>query len=164
MMFGNKIYSTGPEPCCANAAEMWRPKTGITFGTFDLLHAGHVTMLQQCKMQCDELIVGLQSDPTIDRPDYKNKPIQTMFERYIQLLSCKWVDTIIPYETETDVLDILGIADVKKRFLGEEYRGEYIHGEEICKYRNIEIVFIERKHNYSSTELRKRVSYYESHR
>lgn len=163
-MFGNRIYSTGPEPCYTNTTEKWRPNIGITFGAFDLLHAGHITMLQQCKMQCDELIVGLQTDPTIDRPNQKNKPIQTMFERYAQLVSCRWVDTIVPYETENDLLSILSIADVRKRFIGEEYRGEYVHGEELCKLRNIDIVFIERKHTYSSSELRKRVFQNESYK
>jgi glycerol-3-phosphate cytidylyltransferase len=167
MLYGASKF-TGyavPEQCyTANSTEKWRPNIGITFGTFDLFHAGHTTMLQHCKTQCDQLIVGLQSDPTIDRPDSKNKPIQSLFERYAQLDACRWVDAIIPYDTEDDLLNILSIGEFRKRFIGEEYKGHYIHGEDICKSRNIEIVFIERKHFYSSSELRQRVSYNESHR
>jgi glycerol-3-phosphate cytidylyltransferase len=157
MLYGAET-SPYTKDCYSNAipVEKWRPNWGITFGTFDLLHAGHTTMLQQCKAQCDRLIVGLQSDPTIDRPK-KNKPVQSLFERYVQLTACRWVDDIVPYDTEDDLLNILSITDVKKRFLGEEYKGAYIHGEEICKQRNIDLVFIDRQHNYSSSELRNRV-------
>lgn len=155
----NRNY--GPMPAtdyCTNAVvEKWRPNNGITFGTFDLLHTGHITMLEQCKMQCDYLVVGLQSDPTIDRPDTKNRPVQSLFERYAQLSSCRSVDQIIPYDTEEDLANMLSILDVKKRFLGEEYNGEFIYAGDICKQRNIELVYIERKHNYSSSHLRTRV-------
>jgi len=152
------IRSTYPmaEPCY-NHSEKWRPNNGITFGTFDLMHAGHVTMLEQCRAQCDHLIVGLQSDPTIDRPDSKNKPVQSLFERYAQLSACRFVDQIIPYDTEEDLANMLSILDVKKRFLGEEYNGEFIYAGDVCKLRNIELVYIERKHNYSSSNLRTRV-------
>ena len=95
-------------------------KTGITFSTFDLLHAGHVAMLREAKSQCDYLIVGLQSDPTIDRPDTKNKPIQTMFERYLQLKAINYVDEVLPYQTEQDVIDILQTLPIDVRILGEE--------------------------------------------
>lgn len=136
---------------------VWRPGSGITFGTFDLLHSGHITMLEQCRSQCDYLIVGLQSDPTIDRPDTKNRPVQSLFERYAQLSSSRFVDQIIPYDTEEDLANMLSILDVKKRFLGEEYNGQFIYAGDVCKLRNIELVYIERKHNYSSSNLRTRV-------
>src|SRR6056300_542311 len=95
-------------------------KVGITFSTFDLLHAGHVAMLRDAKNQCDYLIVGLQSDPTIDRPDTKNSPIQTMFERYLQLKAVEYVDEVIPYQTEQDLEDILQTLNINVRILGEE--------------------------------------------
>lgn len=141
----------------------WRPNVGITFGAFDLFHAGHSIMLEQCKQHCDYLIVGLQTDPTIDR-SFKNKPIQSVFERYAQLEACRWVDKIIPYETEKDLMNILSIIDVRKRFLGEEYKGQFIYGQEICEDRKIELVFVERRHGYSSSELRKRVLENESYK
>ena len=127
------IRSTYPTETCYNQAEKWRPNNGITFGTFDLLHAGHVTMLEQCKHQCDYLVVGLQSDPTIDRPDSKNKPVQSLFERYAQLSACRFVDQIIPYDTEEDLANILSIMDVKKRFLGEEYKGQFVYAADVCR-------------------------------
>jgi len=160
MSFGtNKYY--GPMPSTdnyCNPVEKWRPNVGITFGAFDLLHAGHTTMLQKCREQCDHLIVGLQTDPTIDRPNIKHKPVQSTFERYAQLDACRWVDSIIPYDTENDLLNILSIVDVRKRFLGHEYEGQFVYGEEICRSRNIELVFIERHHGYSSSNLRLRVT------
>jgi glycerol-3-phosphate cytidylyltransferase len=130
--------------------------SGITFGSFDLLHAGHVTMLNECKRQCDWLIVGLQTDPTIDRPQ-KNKPVQTTFERWVQLEALKCVDQIIPYDTEQDLLNMLSILNVDRRFIGDDYREQYIHGRSICEQKNIEIVYIRRQHTYSSSELRKRI-------
>lgn len=159
MSFGtNKYY--GPMPATenyCNSVEQWRPNVGITFGAFDLLHAGHTTMLQKCREQCDHLIVGLHSDPTIDRPKDKHKPVQSLFERYAQLDACRWVDSIIPYDTELDLENMLSIIDVRKRFLGEEYRGQYIYGQEICNHRNIELIYIERQHIYSTSNLRMRV-------
>jgi glycerol-3-phosphate cytidylyltransferase len=140
-----------------STSESWRPNKGITFGTFDLLHSGHITMLEQCRSQCDYLIVGLQSDPTIDRPDTKNRPVQSLFERYAQLSSSRFVDQIIPYDTEEDLANMLSILDLRKRFLGEEYKDQFIFARDVCKLRNIELVYIERKHNYSSTNLRGRV-------
>jgi len=136
---------------------------GITFGSFDLLHAGHVTMLQECKRQCDWLIVGLQTDPTIDRPK-KNKPVQTSFERWVQLNSLKSVDEIIPYDTEEDLINILSIVNINIRFIGSDYTNQYIHGKDICINRNIDIKYVDRLHNYSSSELRKRVLENESHK
>ena len=82
-------------------------KVGFTCSTFDLFHAGHIMMLKEAKTQCDHLIVGLQTDPTIDRPDTKNKPVQSVFERYEQLKACKYIDEILVYETEDDLVNIL---------------------------------------------------------
>lgn len=130
--------------------------TGITFGSFDLLHAGHASMLQECKGHCDYLIVGLQTDPTIDRPE-KNKPIQTTYERWVQLQSMKAVDLIVPYDTEKDLENILAMLDVQKRFIGSEYKGVSIFGQDICEKRNIEIIYLDRLHSYSSSELRQRM-------
>ncbi|MDB2315654.1 adenylyltransferase/cytidyltransferase family protein [bacterium] len=132
-------------------------KTGITFSTFDLLHAGHIGMLREAKANCDYLIVGLQSDPTIDRPDTKNKPIQTMVERYAQLNALKFVDEIVPYQTEVDVVDILELFQIDVRFLGDEYRDKDFTGKDVCRKRDIELHFNKRDHRFSSSDLRKRV-------
>ena len=127
-------------------------KIGITASTFDLLHAGHILMLKEAKEQCDYLIVALQTDPTIDRPE-KNKPVQSVFERFTQLAACKYVDKIIPYETEKDLMNILSSIRIDVRILGEEYRDKSFTGENLP----IEIYFNSRKHDFSSTELRERV-------
>jgi glycerol-3-phosphate cytidylyltransferase len=132
-------------------------KTGITFSTFDLLHAGHIGMLREAKANCDYLIVGLQSDPTIDRPDTKNKPIQTMVERYAQLNALKFVDEIVPYQTEQDIIDILELFQIDVRFLGEEYREKEFTGRATCAARGIEVYFNKRDHRFSTTDLRDRV-------
>tara|TARA_B100000242_G_scaffold291050_1_gene263613 strand:- start:245 stop:664 length:420 start_codon:yes stop_codon:yes gene_type:complete len=132
-------------------------KVGITFSTFDLLHAGHIAMLREAKNQCDYLIVGLQSDPTIDRPDSKNSPIQTMFERYLQLKAVEYVDEIIPYQTERDLEDILETLPINTRILGEEYRDKDFTGKDICRKRGIELYFNKRDHRFSSTDLRNRI-------
>ena len=132
-------------------------KVGITFSTFDLLHAGHIAMLREAKHQCDYLIVGLQSDPTIDRPDSKNSPIQTMFERYLQLKAVEYVDEIIPYQTERDLEDILETLPINTRILGEEYRDKDFTGKDICRKRGIELYFNKRDHRFSSTDLRNRI-------
>ena len=132
-------------------------KVGITFSTFDLLHAGHIAMLREAKGQCDYLIVGLQSDPTIDRPDTKNKPIQTMFERYLQLKAVEYVDEVIPYQTESDVIDILQTLPIDVRILGKEYKEKDFTGKDICNQRGIELYFNTRDHRFSTTDLRKRV-------
>jgi glycerol-3-phosphate cytidylyltransferase len=128
-------------------------KTGITFSTFDLLHAGHIGMLREAKSICDYLIVGLQSDPTIDRPDTKNKPIQTMVERY----ALKFVDEIVPYQTEEDVVDILQLFQIDVRFLGDEYRDKDFTGKDVCRKRDIDLHFNKRDHRFSSSGLRQRV-------
>ncbi|MBZ4042115.1 MULTISPECIES: adenylyltransferase/cytidyltransferase family protein [Flavobacterium] len=130
--------------------------TGITFSAFDLLHAGHVRMLEEAKQHCDYLIVGLQTDPTLDRPE-KNKPTQSVVERYIQLKGCKFVDEIIPYATEQDLLDILQALPVDVRILGEEYRNKNFTGREYCEKMEIKLVFNKRNHRFSSSGLRKEV-------
>lgn len=133
-------------------------KVGITFSTFDLLHAGHIAMLREAKSQCDYLIIGLQSDPTIDRPDTKNKPIQTMFERYLQIKSVEYVDEVIPYQTEKDVIDILQTLPIDVRILGKEYKEKDFTGKDVCNQRGIELYFNTRDHRFSTTDLRKRVT------
>lgn len=132
-------------------------KVGITFSTFDLLHAGHIGMLREAKQHCDYLIVGLQTDPTIDRPDTKNKPVQTLVERYAQLNAVKFVDEIVPYQTEQDVVDILELFEIDIRFLGEEYREKDFSGKDVCRKRGIDLHFNKRDHRFSSSDLRKRV-------
>jgi len=132
-------------------------KIGFTCSTFDLLHAGHIGMLREAKANCDVLIVGLQSDPTIDRPDTKNKPIQTMVERYAQLNALKFVDEIVPYQTEQDLIDILELFQLDVRFLGDEYKEKEFTGKDVCRKRGIELHFNKRDHRFSTTDLRKRV-------
>jgi len=130
--------------------------TGFVCGAFDLLHPGHVALFKEARHHCNFLIVGLHTNPQIDR-SYKNIPIQSMYERYVQLMSCKLVDQVIPYDTEKDLENILAIEPIDVRFLGEEYIGHQITGQKICEERNIKIIFLNRKHNYSSTELRERI-------
>jgi glycerol-3-phosphate cytidylyltransferase len=132
-------------------------KTGFTCSTFDLFHAGHIMMLKEAKTQCDHLIVGLQTDPTIDRPDTKNKPIQSVFERYEQLKACKYVDEILVYATEKDLVDILLSYPINIRILGDEYEHKAFTGRQECIERNIEFYFNKRAHTFSTTELRQRV-------
>ncbi len=136
--------------------EKTNPIIGITFSCFDLLHAGHVRMLAEAKKQCDYLIVGLQTDPTIDRPE-KNKPTQTVVERYIQLKGCKYVDEIIPYTTEKDLEDILKLYEIDVRIIGVEYKDKNFTGREFCEEQNIRLYYNERHHRFSSTNLRKEV-------
>jgi glycerol-3-phosphate cytidylyltransferase len=131
--------------------------TGITFSSFDLFHSGHVAMLKEAKANCDFLIVGLQTDPTIDRPE-KNKPIQSVFERYVQLEGCKYIDQIIPYATEQDIIDILLTYQINTRFIGEEYRSKEYTGKELCVDKGIEIYYNKRQHSFSTSELRKRIN------
>ena len=131
-------------------------KTGITFSCFDLFHAGHIKMLEEAKTQCDYLIVGLQVDPTLDRPE-KNKPIQTVVERYIQLKSCKFIDEIIPYATEQDLLDILSSFKINVRIIGEEYKKINFTGKDYCIKKGIELYYNKREHRFSSSGLRKQV-------
>ena len=131
-------------------------KVGITFSAFDLLHAGHIAMLRESKEQCDYLVAGLQLDPTIDRPE-KNKPVQTIVERYTQLKGVKYVDEIIPYGTEKDLEDILTMYHIDVRILGEEYRDKDFTGKDICRKREIDLYFNKRDHRFSTSDLRKRV-------
>lgn len=133
-------------------------KIGITFSTFDLLHAGHIAMLAEAKNHCDYLICGLQTDPTIDRPDTKNKPVQSIVERQIQLAACRYVDEVVVYSTEQDLADLLLILPVDVRILGVEYEGKDFSGKNECDKRNIELVFNGRDHSFSSSSLRKRVA------
>jgi glycerol-3-phosphate cytidylyltransferase len=136
-------------------------KVGFTCSTFDLLHAGHVMMLREAKTVCDYLIVGLQTDPSIDRQD-KNKPVQTLVERHIQLEAIEYVDEIIPYQTETDLEDILNMFNINVRILGEEYKDGKFTGRAICAKRGIELYYNKRDHRFSSSDLRKRVANNES--
>jgi len=132
-------------------------RIGFVASSFDLLHAGHIQMLREAKEQCDYLIVGLQTDPTIDRPK-KNQPVQTVVERYTQLKGVRYVDEIIPYATESDLEDILTMYHIDVRILGEEYRDLDFTGKDICKKRSIQLYFNKRDHRFSSSDLRKRVA------
>lgn len=136
-------------------------KIGITFSAFDLLHAGHIKMLEDAKRQCDYLICGLQTDPTLDRPD-KNKPAQTVVERYIQLAGCKFVDEIVPYATEQDLEDILKSFKIDVRILGDEYQDKNFTGRAYCEEKGIELYYNTRDHRFSSSGLRKSVAEKES--
>lgn len=128
-------------------------KIGFTASTFDLFHAGHIMMLKEARMHCDYLIVGLQADPTIDR-EWKNKPVQSLFERFVQLQACKYVDEIVPYATEKELLDILLSYPIDVRIIGEEYRHKQFTGHDLP----IEIYYNSRQHSFSTTELRNRVA------
>jgi glycerol-3-phosphate cytidylyltransferase len=129
---------------------------GFTCSTFDLLHAGHITMLRDAKARCDYLICGLQVDPSIDRPE-KNSPVQTIVERHTQLAAVKYVDEIIPYCTEADLLDIINMYPINIRILGDEYRDKDFTGKDECRRRDIELYFNKRDHRFSSSGLRKSV-------
>ena len=132
-------------------------KIGFNCSSCDLFHAGHVTMMKMEKQLCDYLIVALQVDPTIDRPGVKNKPVQSVYERYVQLQGCKYVDEILVYETEADLLNLLQTQNIDVRFLSEEYKDRDFTGKQYCIDNGIEIHFHKREHQYSSTELRNRV-------
>ena len=131
-------------------------KIDITFSTFDLFHAGHVKMLEDAKRKCDYLIVGLQTDPTIDRST-KNKPVQSLVERYIQVKACKYVDEIVPYSTEGELLEILQSFKIDLRIVGEDYLDKYFTGKQFCIENGIEIYYNSRKHGFSSTTLRNKL-------
>ena len=124
---------------------------GFTCGAFDPLHAGHIVMLEEARSNCDYLIVGLQTDPTIDRNE-KNKPIQSVYERYVQLNAVEYVDEIIPYDTEQSLLDLLQSQNIDIRFVGEEYRDSKLTGRDL-----IELHYTSRRHSFSSSSLRERV-------
>ncbi|MFV8370425.1 adenylyltransferase/cytidyltransferase family protein [Flavobacterium sp. LB2R40] len=131
-------------------------KIGITFSAFDLLHAGHIKMLEEAKHQCDYLIAALQTDPTIDRPE-KNRPTQTVVERYIQLKGCKYVDEIVPYATEQDLEDILRSFKIDVRIIGDEYKDKSFTGRSYCDEKGIALFFNVRDHRFSSSSLRKEI-------
>ena len=133
-------------------------KVGITFSTFDLLHAGHIAMLAEAKNHCDYLICGLQTDPTIDRPDTKNKPVQSIVERQIQLSACRFVDEIVVYSTEQDLIDLILTLPIDVRILGVEYEDTNFTGRNEGTGRGIVHVFNKRDHSFSSSSLRKRVA------
>jgi len=139
-------------------------RIGITFSTFDMLHAGHIAMLSEAKNHCDYLICGLQTDPTIDRPETKNTPIQSIVERQIQLAACRYVDEVVVYQTEQDLVDLLLILPLDVRVLGVEYQDKEFSGKHECYQRNIELVFNDRDHSFSSSSLRRRVAAAESHK
>lgn len=129
---------------------------GFTASSFDLFHSGHVAMLKEARANCDYMIVGLQTDPTLDRPE-KNKPIQSVFERYVQLEGCKYIDEIIPYESEKDLTDIFLTYGIDVRFIGEEYKDKDFTAKQICVDKNIKIHYNKRQHSFSTTNLRKRI-------
>ena len=131
-------------------------KIGFQCSSFDMLHAGHVTMLKQEKDLCDYLKVALQVDPTIDRPGAKNKPVQSIYERYVQLQACRYVDEILVYDTEADLLNLIMTQDMHIRFLSEEYYGRDFTGKQYCIDNGIEIHYHKRRHSFSSSDLRKR--------
>ncbi len=128
-------------------------KKGFTCGTFDLLHAGHMLMLKEIRGGCEYLIVGLQSDPTIDRPE-KNKPVETLEERMIRLEGCKYVDEVIVYNTEKELYELLKNLNPDVRFIGADWKGKSFTGDDLP----INVIFNSREHNYSSTNLRKRIT------
>jgi glycerol-3-phosphate cytidylyltransferase len=133
-------------------------KIGFNCSSFDLLHAGHVTMLKMEKQLCDYLIVALQIDPTMDRPGIKNKPVQSAYERYVQLQACKYVDEILVYETEYDLLQLLQTQTIHIRFLSDEYLNRDFTGKQWCMNNGIELHYHKRQHDYSSSELRARTA------
>jgi glycerol-3-phosphate cytidylyltransferase len=136
--------------------EMVGKPVGFTCSTFDLLHAGHILMLAEAKSICDYLIVAVQSDPTVDRGETKNKPVQSIVERYVQLSAVKFIDEIIVYDTEKDLEDLLMFLPITIRVIGEEYRDKHFTGKEICENRGIKIFYNSRQHRFSSSELRQR--------
>jgi glycerol-3-phosphate cytidylyltransferase len=136
-------------------------KIGFNCSSFDLFHAGHVTMLKMEKEMCDYLKVALQVDPTIDRPGVKNKPVQSVYERHVQLQACKYVDEILVYETEEDLLNLIQTQTIHIRFLSEEYMDRNFTAKQYCIDHDIELFYHLRKHKYSSTEIRNRVYNFE---
>jgi glycerol-3-phosphate cytidylyltransferase len=131
-------------------------KVGITCSCFDLLHAGHIKMLEEAKNNCDYLIAALQTDPTIDRPS-KNKPVQSLVERYIQLNACVHVDEIIPYQTEEELIEIFRSFNLDVRFIGQEYENDHFTAKDVCEERDIEIHYNKRDHAWSSSKLRNKL-------
>jgi len=132
-------------------------KIGFNCSALDLMHAGHVTMFREEKRYCDHLIVALQTDPTIDRPNSKNTPVQSVYERFVQLSACRYIDEVLVYATEEELLNILRTTHIDIRFLGEEYKNRDFTGRQYCVDQGIELFYHERQHTYSSSSLRKRV-------
>ena len=132
-------------------------KVGLTASTFDLLHAGHIAMLREAKSQCDHLICALQVDPSTDRPE-KNAPVQSIVERYAQLSAVTYVDEVLVYCTEEDLLDIIQMYPIDLRILGGEYSNKNFTGKDECRRRGIQLYFNKREHRFSSSDLRKRVA------
>ena len=131
-------------------------KTGITFGAFDLCHAGHVLMFAECKENCDYLIVGLQVNPKLER-ESKNSPVQSLCERYVQLNAIKYIDEIIPYAYEHEIVQILQSRKINVRFVGNDYNNRDFTGKEYCVNASIDLFFNNRDHGFSTTELRNRI-------
>jgi len=128
--------------------------TGFTCGAWDVCHAGHLVMFEECKKQCNYLIVGLQTDPTIDRPE-KHKPVQTIFERYMQLRACKFIDEVIPYDTEEDLYNLLVCLKPDIRFMGADWKDKPNYSRDLLS--QMKVIYNSREHTFSSTELRKRI-------
>lgn len=133
-----------------------KPVVGFTCGAFDLFHAGHVLMLAEAKEHCDYLIVGLQSDPSFDRPT-KNTPVQSIVERQVQVKGCRYVDEVIIYDTEKDLLDLFKILPIDVRIIGSDYKDRDFTAKDYCIDNNIQIVYNKRDHSFSTTDLRQRV-------
>tara|TARA_B100001093_G_scaffold6187_1_gene6256 strand:- start:24185 stop:24634 length:450 start_codon:yes stop_codon:yes gene_type:complete len=133
--------------------ESEKRKVGLTASTFDLFHSGHIVMLKEAKSLCDYLVVGLLVDPTKDRPDSKNRPVQSVFERYIQVSSCQYVDEVIPFESEQDLIDMILTINPDIRIVGEEYKDKEHTGKGLCN-----IHYNKRRHSFSTSELRERVT------
>lgn len=131
-------------------------KIGFNCSSFDFFHAGHVTMLKEEKRLCDWLVVALQTDPTIDRPDTKNKPVQSVYERYVQVSGCKYVDEVLVYSTESDLLSLIQTQHIDIRFLGNEYKTKDFTGKQWCLDNGIELHYHQREHPFSSSGLRER--------
>ena len=129
---------------------------GFTSVVGDFLHAGHALMLDECKRHCDYLYVGLIDDPTKDRPE-KNKPVQSLFERYAQIVSHRAVDEVVPLDGEKDLELAIKSLPIDVRFVGEDYKGTEFTGKAICESLGIKIIYNKRNHGLSSTELRKRI-------
>lgn len=129
---------------------------GFTCGAFDLMHAGHILMLEEAKTMCKHLIVGIQTDPTIDRPS-KNKPVESITERFVCLQAVKYVDDVIPYATEQDLIELLKMLPIGVRIVGADYVDKDFTGKKYCEDNGIAIYYNNRNHSMSSSDLRKRV-------
>lgn len=140
-----------------NTRNIKNMKVGFTSVVGDLMHAGHIQMIQECTQHCDYLIVGILNDPTIDRPESKEKPVQSLFERYVQLVNTVGVDEVIPLNDEHDLELALSMLPINIRFVGSDYLNKDFTGKSICASRNIEIFYNNRIHGLSSTELKNRI-------